>query len=186
MEKEKLEKKCLNKCGKWNQLSDGEGTNVHGGTSKVHMEHTLGNFLVWHAWRKRKPLYGLMNMLNDRNHVVKANVLPFLGFYIVAFKPTQSYSDYEFNLGLKRASCHSGSCHTRGLWRGLKRRKKYKYCTDWSPELVTAACQAYSERYNKSALSAYTRTIMDHLQIYTTTHDNVLLLLNILVEKVIQ
>lgn len=44
-------------------------------TSKVHMEHTLGNFLVWHAWRKRKPLYGLMSMLNDHNHVVKANVL---------------------------------------------------------------------------------------------------------------
>lgn len=36
-------------------------------------------------------------------------------------------------------------------------KKKKKYCTDWSPELVTAACQAYSERYSKSALSVYSK-----------------------------
>lgn len=44
-------------------------------TSKVHMEHTLGNLLVQHAWRKRKPLYGPMNMLHDHNYVVQAKVL---------------------------------------------------------------------------------------------------------------
>lgn len=35
---------------------------------------------------------------------------------------------------------------------------------------MTAACQAYSERYNKSALSGYSEIILDHLQFYTTTH----------------
>lgn len=43
-------------------------------TSKVHMEHTLGNLLVQHAWRERKPLYGLMNMLYDHNYVAQATV----------------------------------------------------------------------------------------------------------------
>lgn len=61
------------------------------------------------------------------------------------------------------------TCHTGGLWWGLKRKKKHKYCTDWSPALVTAACQAYSERYNKSASSVYSTITLDHLQIYTTT-----------------
>lgn len=41
---------------------------------KVHMEHTLGNLLVQHAWRERKPLYGPMNMLYDHNYVVQATV----------------------------------------------------------------------------------------------------------------
>lgn len=43
-------------------------------TSKVHMEHTLGNLLVQHARRERKPLYGPMNMLYDHNYVVQAKV----------------------------------------------------------------------------------------------------------------
>lgn len=45
-------------------------------TSKVHMEHTLGNLLVQHAWSERKPLYGPMNMLYDHNYVVQA-IVPF-------------------------------------------------------------------------------------------------------------
>lgn len=43
-------------------------------TLKVHMEHTLENLLVRHAWRERKPLYGPMNMLYDHNYVVQATV----------------------------------------------------------------------------------------------------------------
>lgn len=34
----------------------------------------LGNLLVQHAWRERKPLYGPMNMLYDHNYVVQATV----------------------------------------------------------------------------------------------------------------
>lgn len=44
-------------------------------TLKVHMEHTLEDLLVQHAWRERKPLYGRMNMLYDNNYVVQATVL---------------------------------------------------------------------------------------------------------------
>lgn len=43
-------------------------------TLKVHMEHTLEDLLVQHAWRERKPLYGPMNMLHDHNYVVQATV----------------------------------------------------------------------------------------------------------------
>lgn len=43
-------------------------------TSKIHMEHILGNLLVQHAWRQRKSLYGPMNMLYDHSYVVQATV----------------------------------------------------------------------------------------------------------------
>lgn len=57
-------------------------------TSKVHMEHTLGNLLVQHARIERKPLYGPMNMLYDNNYVVQAKVFFFFNLYLNRFALT--------------------------------------------------------------------------------------------------
>lgn len=182
MNEEKLEEEMLGQVRTVNSLLDGRGWGVGGG-GKCSWRIKLQRFtwsILWEIFyfsmlgKKGNLFYDSMNMLYDHDYVVQASELlehwkSCLSW--LTYNPPRCYRAYQFILCIGCVSCQSGAHAIQGLWWGLRRReKKYKYCTDWSPELVTAACQAYSERYNKSALSAFSTTTLDHLQIYTTTH----------------
>lgn len=144
-------------------------------TVKVHMEQTLESLLVGHAWREKRKTsswpdeHALWPQLCWASYGASIKTLNCVGAQVLPAHPWLQHlwalSVYRCLLPLWR------TCRTGGVVMGTERRrwgeKKYKYCTDWSPEPVTAACQAYSERYSESASSVYSTITLDHLQ-YST------------------
>lgn len=143
------------------------------------MEQTLENLLVRHAWREKRKTSSWPD-----EHALWSQLC--CASYGASFKTLNCVcsQDQPAHPWLQRLGARSVTevpvaimAHMpyRGVVMGTKGGGKkyiYKYCTDWSPEPVTAACQAYSERYSKSAsLPSIFYTSSPNRNLYRTLSD---------------